>query len=231
MSAGSRRSSCSCSGAGYPKTSVRRTSAVYCRARPPQGPAGAQATDRGVVVREPDSDHRRARVHVQTDPPDTSGIAALPSIAAPRRGRHPRREQHPRTQRGGRRPSSPQWRPDLHSVCLFRSCGSRRRERVSDRPRRARFRVKRGARRDRRCMSYDRSTPTYPWTSRSSASRARSSWASVLVLVQLGRLVRAERGARVLGAAAARAFAGWRPSLQALGVSGLALRHESRRLG
>ena len=36
-SAGSRRWSCSYSGAGYPKTFVRRTSAVYCRARRPVG--------------------------------------------------------------------------------------------------------------------------------------------------------------------------------------------------
>ena len=46
-SAGSRRVVMLIFG-GWPKTFVRRTSAVYCRARPPGG-RGAQATNRGVV--------------------------------------------------------------------------------------------------------------------------------------------------------------------------------------
>src|ERR1039458_10171722 len=50
--------SCSYSGAGYPKTFVRRTSAVYCRARRLGGVA--QATNRGVVVREPGCSGRLA---------------------------------------------------------------------------------------------------------------------------------------------------------------------------
>jgi hypothetical protein len=58
-SAGSRRWSCACSGAGYPKTFVRRTSAFFWRAQAPAG-AVARATNRGVVVLEPGCSGRLA---------------------------------------------------------------------------------------------------------------------------------------------------------------------------
>jgi hypothetical protein len=45
---------------GCPRTFVRRTSAVYCRARPPRVGTVAQATNRGVAVREPAASGRLA---------------------------------------------------------------------------------------------------------------------------------------------------------------------------